>query len=85
MGLDRKREEKKRGREMDGLTHGSKVLLYVLGILDELEFKELVKGGYHKITDEGREEYLALKESGFKPTPEEIEAAIVTLNERPIL
>ena len=44
-----------------------KVMLYTLGIIDELHERGVVSGGT-RLTPGGRSSYLELKASGFKPT-----------------
>ncbi len=66
---------------MSDLSHKSKVLLYVIGELNSLRDKGFVKGGIF-ITPQGEEQLKQLRESGFKPTEDEIHAAIAGLQGR---
>lgn len=63
---------------LDLLTHESKVMLYVIGVMDDLKRHGLVEGG-HDISDEGRETLEQLRASGFKPTDDEMQAAVRVL------
>jgi len=54
------------------------VLIFVVGLLDELKADGLVAGG-GKLTAEGHERFVLLKIMGFQPTPEEISLAMQTL------
>ncbi len=61
------------------LPQRAKVMIYVFGLLDGLAKKGMIGGGTHRITDEGRRQYEALKATGFEPTPEEIHEAMAFL------
>jgi hypothetical protein len=48
------------------------VLLYTLGLLDQLKTDGMIEGGVCDLTDEGRQKFQELKEYGFEPASEEI-------------
>lgn len=64
---------------LDDLTREEKVSLYVIGILDGLKHKGLVKGGWCQISEDGEKTLAALRASGFQPTSEEIEGCMTVL------
>jgi hypothetical protein len=59
-------------------THDAKVFMYVLGMLEDLSKKGLVKAepGASRLTKEGYEAYKILKEQGFTPSQDEINEAM---------
>ncbi len=58
------------------LPREEKVLLYVIGILEDLKAKDFVEGGSHRITREGDRFRAELLESGFRPTETELHDAV---------
>lgn len=63
---------------IDKLTHGEKVMLYVMGILQGLKAKGIVSGGAD-LSHEGQQVYEQLQAQGFKPTQSEMQTAIATI------
>jgi hypothetical protein len=57
----------------------TKAILYVVGTLEELKKNEYIKGGNVEISSKGSEGFKLLKESGFKPTKEEIDMAMYVI------
>jgi hypothetical protein len=55
------------------------VVLYVLGMLDDLKKAGLVEGSPVDLTPKGREKYEALKCSNFEPTDEEVSFTMARL------
>lgn len=63
------------------LTHEEKVILYVMGVLEELKHKGLIEGR-GPLTDEGLKTIAELKASGFEPTDKEVKDAMDVLLRR---
>lgn len=57
---------------------GQQVMLYVIGTCQDLKTKGLLDGGFN-LSPEGYQEYQQLKESGFRPTEDEMQATMVFL------
>lgn len=62
----------------EGMTHGAKVVMFVIGTCMELKAKGLLQGGTD-LTPDGVNAFLALKASGFEPTEAEIDATMFRL------
>lgn len=60
------------------MNRKSEVLLYVIGELADLQEKGLIVGG-QQMTKDGFRYYQRLKETGFKPTEEELKNAAMFL------
>ena len=63
------------------MPRGQKVLLFVLGFLDDLARRGLVRRmvGDAKLTDLGRSDLERLKAEGFEPTEKEFEEAFAAV------
>jgi hypothetical protein len=57
------------------LPHPQKVLLYAAGVIDELINIGLIDGP-HPISSGGQDAFLDLKAAGFKPSDDELKAAV---------
>lgn len=63
------------------MSHESKVMLYLIGVLNGLRDKGLVAGG-HELTPYGQWVYELLIASGFKPTDDEMQSGLRLLTRR---
>lgn len=61
---------------MEVLKRDEQVLIFVIGTAEGLKAKGLLTGGPADLAPAGRAEYERLKASGFRPTDEEIQAAM---------
>ncbi len=56
--------------------HGMKLYLFAFGTLNRLAELGLLTGGKYELSKTGKVEFERLKDSGFKPTTEELHEAI---------
>lgn len=64
------------------LSHDHKVCIYCMGLLNNLVKKGTVKAGILQITPSGIKEYEKLIAEGFKPTEQEINAFMSSLQRK---
>jgi hypothetical protein len=61
------------------MTREEQVMLFILGTMQGLIDKGLVKGGWVRLSPTGMDEYRALAATGFSPTDAEIEGCMRVL------
>lgn len=54
------------------MSRGEKVMLYTIGLLEDLKSKGMISGGTHQISFKGDQAHAELLASGFKPTQYEL-------------
>ena len=65
------------------MTREEKVIMYVMGLLEESIRAGTLRGGRFRLADEGLQCFHELKEQKFKPTKDELETAFVLLSSPP--
>lgn len=55
------------------------VLIYAVGMLDDMVASGLLVGGRYRLTEGSRKAFEEMGEEGFSPTPQEIQGALSAL------
>lgn len=68
----------KTDHQFEELSHDAKVMLFAIGILNDLRDKGLVAGGID-LSEHGQRNFELLKASGFQPSEMELKGAVAHL------
>lgn len=65
------------------LNHEEKVIIYTMGVLEELQKNKTISGGRIRLDENGMEIYHQLKAKNFRPTEEEMQHVIALIQNPP--